>query len=235
MSELGERSFHDWPHVKSLGVFPDVDKRAYVFRTCLGVKMAESALTNSKQIIPTEDTIKGLHYMAFGTVHPWAGQYRKLGQEVPAHGLEFSRSKEVAGAMVALRKEMLRSPLEGTKQYMAEALGFYHATALAIHPFVDGNGRTFRAILDQQAKALLGHTVTHNLSRQEYTQALQEAQLYGHLKPLANIIQRGSHNHWLGVHPDTLKLPMNEASRSYALDRAERERAVDGPSRGRKR
>jgi fido (protein-threonine AMPylation protein) len=235
MSEVKDHNFYDWPRVKALGVYAEVDQLQYVSRASFGIKMAEMALSQSKEIIPSEGTIKGLHFIAFGKIHPWAGEFRRPGQEVAAEGLEFSKSKDVAGDMAALRAEMLKNPLKGTKEYMAEVLGFYHAAALTVHPFADGNGRVFRTILDHQAKTLLGHTVTHNLSRQEYIEALQQAQLHGYLKPLAKVIQRGSHNHWLGVHPATLKLPVNEASRSYALDRAERERELDRPSGGRKR
>jgi fido (protein-threonine AMPylation protein) len=223
MTDLHERSLFDWPAVKKLGVYHDVDQSAYIARTAQGMTMVKMALSASKEPILGDAALKSLHFMAFGTVHPWAGEYRRLGQEVTSTGLDFSPSKYVAKEMAGLRVEMLKNPLKGSKQYVAEVLGFYHATALMIHPFADGNGRLFREVLDHQAKVLLGHTVTHNLSRAEYSQAITAAQLYGQLKPLANIIERGSHNHWLGVHPETLKLPMNEASRSYALQTAQQE------------
>ena len=47
---------------------------------------------------------------------------------------------------------MITNPLAGSKQYKAEVVSFYHASLLAIHPFLDGNGRVARTVLDFQTK-----------------------------------------------------------------------------------
>jgi Fic family protein len=59
---------------------------------------------------------------------------------------------------------------------------------LAIHPFLDGNGRTARALLLQQCVDTFGRADMSRLDRGIVYQAAITAADGGDLKPLANII-----------------------------------------------
>ncbi len=181
----------DWQRVQRLGVHPTVvSPEGYAARVLAGMRLGQATLAETKDTIPSIPTIKGLHYIMFEGVHPWAGTFRQPGHEVSAGKLACSLAEDVPGDMMRLRKEMLDNPLSGSKEYKAEVLAFYHASFLAIHPFADGNGRVARAVLDFQTRRLLGHSFSQRIERDEYIEALSVAQGTGQLKPLAKIISR---------------------------------------------
>jgi fido (protein-threonine AMPylation protein) len=181
----------DWARIEKLGLHPSVvAPDGYAARILVGMKLAHSTLAETKETVPTIATIKGLHYLAFESVHPWAGEFRQEGHEVRAGRLVCSLAKDVVGDLMRLRKEMVDNPLTGSKQYKAEVLAFYHASFLAIHPFADGNGRVSRIILDVQTKRLLGHPLSTRIGRDEYIGALSVAQGEGNLGDLAKLISR---------------------------------------------
>jgi fido (protein-threonine AMPylation protein) len=146
------------------------------------MRLAQATLAATKDIVPTLPTIKGVHYIMFEGVHPWAGSFRKPGEEVRAGELICSLAEDVTGDLTRLRREMITNPLAGSKQYKAEVVSFYHASLLAIHPFLDGNGRVARTILDFQTKQLLGHPLSQNIRREEYVEALRRAQGDGYAR-----------------------------------------------------
>ena len=185
----------DWERIQKLGLASDVTSpETYALRVAQGVRLASATLSLKKEIVPSLDTIKGLHYLGFESVHPgWAGKFRAEGQEVRAGALICSNVKDIERDLNALRKEMLENPLKGSRAYKAEVLSFYHASFLAIHPFLDGNGRISRVILNQQCKLLLDHPLQQHFSRTEYTEALVRAQQEGFLGLLAKIIGTRGH------------------------------------------
>lgn len=186
----------DWARIEKLGLYPSVvSPDGYSGRVLAGMRLAHATLTAMKDTVPTLSTIKGLHYMTFQGVHPWAGSFRQPGHEVRAGKLVCSLAQDVVGDLIKLRKDMMDNPLEGTKRYKAEVLAFYHASLLAIHPFADGNGRVSRIILDVQTRRLLGHPLSTQLKRDEYIEALGLAQEDGKLLPLAKLISRNDLRH----------------------------------------
>jgi fido (protein-threonine AMPylation protein) len=181
----------DWERVQKLGLTPRVTSpEAYATRVAQGMRLAQATLEATKEVVPTIPTIKGLHYITFEGVHPWAGSIRQPGQEVRAGELICSLAEDVMGDLMKLRREMINNPLTGSKEYKAEVIAFYHASLLAIHPFLDGNGRVARTILDFQTKRMLGHSLSQNIGRDEYVEALGRAQGEGVLAPLARIVAR---------------------------------------------
>ena len=74
----------------------------------------------------------------FKDIHPWAGTFRKDGQEVRAGELICSLSTDIRRDLEEITKEMKGNSLEGTKRYKTELLSYYHASLLAVHPFLDG-------------------------------------------------------------------------------------------------
>ena len=179
----------DWQRIQKLGLTTVRESpESYAIKVAQGMNIAAVALAVKKELIPSLDLIKGLHYAAFESVHSWAGTFRKEGQEVMVGNLICSDSKDITRELASLSKEMTSNPLTGTNKYKSEALAFYHASLLVIHPFLDGNGRIARTILDHQSLEMLGHPLKYNFSREAYTEALVRAQETGDLKKLAKII-----------------------------------------------
>ncbi len=180
----------DWARIQRLGVLPTVREPVdYLGETALGAARAEQAFRFSRNIIPNVSEIKFLHKVMFSDVHPWAGQFRKEGQEVVAGDLVCCWAADITRELKNLNKEMLSNPLEGDRQYKAEIICYYHAIFEEIHPFLDGNGRIGRIILDGQTQKLLGRQIDFNgFSRKEYIAALGIARNEGNLGPVADLI-----------------------------------------------
>lgn len=82
---------------------------------------------------------------------------------------------------------------EGTK---VKSIVAFHYEFLRIHPYLDGNGRVARVLLEQQAKELLG--ITHRIILSDsnaYFEALQEAHAKN-LQPLTKILRQAILGEW---------------------------------------
>ncbi len=180
----------DWERVQRLGLLPGVTSaEEYARRVTLGMASAQAMLKTMGEVVPSEDTIRALHYTTFRLVHPWAGRFRTIGQEVQAGSLICSDAKDIRRELQEVTREMHRYPLKGTKKHLSEIIAYYHAAFIAIHPFLDGNGRVGRLMLDYQMQSLLGKTLDQQIPKKDYVKAIQKAAEYGDLKPLAEIIQ----------------------------------------------
>ena len=199
-------SARDWERVLRIGVYSVSSPRAYEQAAVEGLQAASDLLKSSNILVPILSEIKALHKVAFGSIHPWAGTFRIEGQEVRAGKLICSNASEISSELTALNKEMLYNPLKGSKKYLSEVLGFYHASFLAVHPFLDGNGRLSRTILDTQSVKLLGHSLSTTFSRDEYTEALVRAQEYGDLTKLSKLIRSGGEKRSITVDAPQKKL-----------------------------
>lgn len=71
---------------------------------------------------------------------------------------------------------------------LLDAIARFHQRFLAIHPFLDGNGRTARALLLQQCVDTFGRADMSRLDRGVVYQAAITAADLGNLKPLAGLI-----------------------------------------------
>lgn len=190
----------DWERIQKIGLTPQITTaKEYAKQVMMGMRLASAAFSLKNELVPSEDTIKGIHFIAFESVHPWAGKFREPGQEVQAGKLVCTDSADIVNELGILRREMLGNPLTGTRKYLSEVLSFYHASFLAIHPFLDGNGRLARVILDRQCKTLLGHPLTFKFSRAEYVEALERAQQEGDLTLLAKIVGTREHDRLITV------------------------------------
>ena len=80
--------------------------------------------------------------------------------------------------------------LIGNNEMRIEAIATFHHQLLLIHPFLDGNGRLARAVLQQQIIELLNRHLSANFTdeREEYIDCLMSAD-NGDLSPLIALIQ----------------------------------------------
>jgi len=93
-------------------------------------------------------------------------------------------------ALLARWKEQYLSLLNTDRKPIVKALAEFHYDFLKIHPFLDGNGRVARAILQQQAKELLNKDVYAVFSDDptSYYDALKNANT-GDLSALTALIE----------------------------------------------
>jgi fido (protein-threonine AMPylation protein) len=89
-------------------------------------------------------------------------------------------------ALCAEWASQIVSATDGTSQL--NAIARFHNSFLAIHPFLDGNGRTARAILLQQCVDTFGRVDMSRLDRGVAYQAAIEAADAGDMVPLVDVI-----------------------------------------------
>jgi Fic family protein len=93
-------------------------------------------------------------------------------------------------ALLARWREQYPSLLSADRKSIIKALAEFHYDFLKIHPFLDGNGRVARAILQQQAKELLNKDINAVFSDDPaaYYDALKSANT-GDLSALITLIE----------------------------------------------
>ena len=186
---MREDEYRDFERVKHIGVRPEVRTLAdYHLSVEKGLTMARVYLRKKEICIPTEDEIKTVHRLSFINVHPWAGTFRGPGQSVQVGDTVCTAPADIEKELAYLYKEMTRAPFKGSAQYTAEVIAYYHSAFEAIHPFLDGNGRTGRLILENQLELGLGIDNLQTLTRTPYIRALKEAHRSGDLKPLSALL-----------------------------------------------
>jgi Fic family protein len=138
--------------------------------------------------------------------NPHSGELRRVGVWIGAPGSSPESASFVPPApaevpdlvdklLTKWRNEYvhIRTEDEGTK---VKSIVAFHYEFLRIHPYLDGNGRVARTILEQQAKELLG--IGHRIilaDSNAYFEALQEAHA-GNLQPLTKILRQAMLGEW---------------------------------------
>ena len=122
------------------------------FAERLGQYVIENYL---KQALPNirigEETLQRLHYLMFGYVYKWAGQYRTEDLVVGQHESPTLDWEKVPTAIRVFFKKFSNPLLRDAHQsqtHLEEALLELHIKLAWIHPFKDGNGRVIRLMLN---------------------------------------------------------------------------------------
>lgn len=146
----------------------------------------ELLLELSKKNTFTEDDIKTLHSLFYSKIdNAQAGCYRDKQVIVTGADIDFPTPKELGVKM----KEFIKG-LPELKQSLhpVEYAAMVHALFVNIHPFIDGNGRVARLLMNL---ALLqsGYNITiiPPVVRADYIRALQKSN-YNDFKPFVNFI-----------------------------------------------
>ncbi len=135
----------------------------------------------------TEDMIKKFHHLFYKRIDEGnAGQYRKVQVFVSGSRYSFPLPAKVSGLMAKFIRQMTQ---EKKKKHPVEFSAWAHKEFIFIHPFIDGNGRLARLLMNL---ILLqsGYVVTliPPILRSEYIQSLEKA--HQDEKPFFDFIAR---------------------------------------------
>lgn len=180
----------DWDRVKSLGLLPGIRSESdYRKAVAEGLNSARDFLTSLPYSVPTLRDIQMAHAVTFYRVHPWAGNFREAGYEVDVGQIQCTEAVDVPKQLKSLAAEV-KTVLAGADTPTKQVLWFaqYHSAFEMIHPFKDGNGRIGRLILGSQLDRVLNDKKRSLLLRDEYTAALERAQLGGDISRLFELV-----------------------------------------------
>ncbi len=91
------------------------------------------------------DGLKQMHKELFGEIYEWAGVYRTYGT---GRGLPFCRPEFIDNELKKLYQRLNNKLYHGmTKDEFIRVVAYFLGYLNAIHPFIDGNGRTQRQSL----------------------------------------------------------------------------------------
>lgn len=176
----GSHSPHRWNQIRKLPMQPEIRTlRHYEDEVSVGQLDALTALRSidSLQELGVED-LRLVHHLIFQRVHPWAGQFRTPGQMATVSGYPSADphriDRELQLALFQYR-ELLRPGLSSLSPHeLLRAVSFFHVRFERIHPFLDGNGRTGRAILAVQTEKMFG-TLPTFANQSSYRAAIRES------------------------------------------------------------
>jgi len=134
----------------------------------------------------TEKQILELHKLFYYRIDPkQAGHYRKVGVVVTGSTLDFPRPAELKQAMAEFTAQIAGQQV---KCHPIEFAAWLHIRLVSIHPFVDGNGRTARLLMNL-ALLQTGYPIAiiPPVVRPEYIAALK-ASNSGDNQPFINLL-----------------------------------------------
>lgn len=164
--------------VNKLGITAQADldrAEAFFVEYALHHGLSKNAQTLSPQ------GLQAMHKELFGELYAWAGQFRDY---TTGRGLPFCRPEFIAKELTKIYDELTCQLHHGMdKQVLVKISAKFMGELNAIHPFIDGNGRTQREtllIIANQAgfHVVLNDTTTPYLSQQKWYQAAEESHYY---------------------------------------------------------
>lgn len=153
----------------------------------LGASEAYNLLYNlSKKECITEEDIKELHYLFYYRIDRHsAGKYRNKPAIITGSDVELPAPGEISKSMSRFAGEI---PELKTRYHPVEFAALLHIKLVNIHPFIDGNGRTARLLMNL-ALLQTGYVITiiPPVLRSDYIDALK-ATNKGNNIPFVNLI-----------------------------------------------
>ena len=158
----GRPSPHRWNQIKRLALRPAVQTLEQYEQAVLrgGVETLTYLRGSDALRQLTVADLHQVHYLMFCGVHPWAGEFRRPGELAVVSGYPAADPQRIERELeltVWQTHELLESADANQNPHeMIAALAFFHVRYERAHPFLDGNGRTGRAILAVQFEKVFG-------------------------------------------------------------------------------
>ncbi len=133
----------------------------------------------------TEEKIKAIHKIILtGINEEWAGRYRETEVFIRGFNVDLPQPHKVSYMM-----EEFAQWLQSIQEHAVRVAADAHYKFVTIHPFIDGNGRTGRLLMNL---VLLIHgypmAIIRNEERTQYLNSLNTAQTKGNLQPFYTIV-----------------------------------------------
>ncbi len=150
----------------------------------------------------TEDEIKEIHRIILkGIDDDYAGRYRNVNARILGAIKSPPRFEKVPGRMSEYTQRVIKNP-QGLN--VIEMAAFIHYGLVEIHPFIDGNGRTARLIMNLfLMRNGFPVTMILKVDRKKYYDRLKSAD-EGEMKPFLDFIGRAVERS-LDLYLDTFK------------------------------
>lgn len=135
----------------------------------------------------TEPVILELHRILYSSINEkFAGQYRHCNVLITGSEFELPKYNEIPNLMKNFCSQISKMQ---NKLHPVELAAWLHERLVSIHPFVDGNGRTARLLMNL-ALLQAGYNIITipPVVRNDYIGTLQEAQLKDDIQPFYNFI-----------------------------------------------
>lgn len=135
----------------------------------------------------TEETILKFHHMLYNNIEESkAGKYRDCNVLITGSEYGLPKYNEIPQLMEKFCAEI---PDKKSTMHPVEFSAWLHERLVSIHPFVDGNGRTARLIMNLSLLQAGYNIITiPPVVRNDYICGLQEAQLKNNINPFINFI-----------------------------------------------
>ncbi len=140
----------------------------------------------AKSDVITEDNIKYLHKLFFHRISETeAGEYRTKNVIVTGSDIDFPKPNELSDKMQDFVKNILNLK---SQCHPVEYAAMIHAKFVNIHPFIDGNGRVARLLMNLALlQAGYNITIIPPVVRADYIRALQDSN-HNNFIPFINFI-----------------------------------------------
>lgn len=167
----------DWERAQRLKLHPWIESpQDYLEAVDRGEKKAREFLANEVGEI-SRGQLKKVHELIFSEIHPWAGEFREPGQgvEVGEYG-PAGKVEDIIPDLEALEKKQRDHVLKEFSQEMdIKMAAEVHCEIVRIQPFLDGNKRVGRLILDHQLDHSFGKEPWQDLQPDQYANAVERA------------------------------------------------------------
>jgi hypothetical protein len=180
-----------WQRIVEAGLCPEIsDFETYEAKATEQLGLAYRAVIDRSIAVPSPADVAAVHTIIFDGIHPWAGEFRKMGETVRFDrgvvGLDAHRIvPELERIALETKNAIDRST---SPQDIAMAIACFHARYRRAHPFLDGNTRTSAVLLEAQLQTLFPGE-TRRIQERPEDYKLKLAQAYrGDLAPLTNHI-----------------------------------------------
>jgi fido (protein-threonine AMPylation protein) len=187
------RAEFDWERIQKIGLVPGVGTlREYDERVFKALTAAKEFVRRFPVLNPSVDYARILHRMVFHRVHPWAGELRSAGRLPPrVGGFITCEPERLATELRMLETQTSELLAKADRPGTLRVIAFHHARFEMLHPFLDGNGRVGRLLIESQLNAsAFGARERPEVPRQEYGDALQTSSRISNLLPLVNLLRR---------------------------------------------